>query len=297
MVQTRSSKRIANNGEYKEKHAQHEPTGIAEIDSATRLQATVHTTSSKTWPHKFTVPFSDDKQIECERSGTDESPDLIFTHGAGGGLAAPAIAEFADGFAASATILCFKGTMNLGSRTKHFVAVAERYPTCQVFGGRSMGSRAACALAAEHSAQARALVLVSYPLVGGKNSDSREQVLLSLPADLDVLFVSGDKDSMCDLRHLEDVQNKMEARCWTVKVVNADHGMNWSPKSSAVDMRRRTGAIAAEWIQHRDADRRSGEIWYDDGDCHWSGWTLDGDRTALPKTTNAEPSKKRKRDE
>lgn len=211
---------------------------------------------------QFQFPFNK-KTIVCERRGPASKPSLIWTHGAGGGLEAPATKDFADGFAERASIVSFKGAMNLVSRTKTFHAVIDHEGFDAALGGRSMGSRAACIAATQEDRQTTALVLVTFPLIGAKNDDSREQILLDLPETIDVLFISGTKDSMCELEQLAAVTVRMQARSWLVTVDAANHGMDWKWKDSAQEMRRMTGAVAAEWLGSRDADKRHCVIQWD----------------------------------
>ncbi|CAJ2505160.1 Uu.00g125540.m01.CDS01 [Anthostomella pinea] len=240
----------------------------------------------------FNIPF-DNKSIVCERRGGkegDEKLSLIFTHGAGGGITSPATKDFADGFAEVGDIVTFKGAMNLQSRVKTYRAVTEYldFDPAPALGGRSMGARAAaiCATAIHEEdrdrdrkttkTKTKALVLVSFPLVGAKNKDSREQILLDIPAGIDVLFITGTRDSMCDAEHLAEVAVRMKASCWFVQVRDADHGMAWKGKDSSEVMRRKTGAIAAGWLaeEGRDATKRYGSVSWDEDaeDIDWSGW-------------------------
>ncbi|KAF2769827.1 hypothetical protein EJ03DRAFT_326977 [Teratosphaeria nubilosa] len=202
------------------------------------------------------VPFND-KAIICERRvEASQQPALIFTHGAGGGIANPATAEFANGFADILPVVCFQGTMNLQNRTKTFHSVIEHESFDTALGGRSMGARAAVVAATQEERETKTLVLVSFPLVGGKKRESREQVLLDLTEGVDVLFMIGSDDAQCDLSHLWNVMAKMTARSWLCEVEGADHGMSWKPKNSVEAMRRKTGTIAAEWLKKRDQGRR-----------------------------------------
>lgn len=165
----------------------------------------------------FSVPFRD-KSIICEqRGGTtpQHHPCLIFTHGAGGGLNNPATKDFAVGFAHLGPVVGFQGTMNLQSRVKTFNAVTEHLQWSGALGGRSMGARAAVMARTEET---KALVLVSYPLIGGKRGDVRDRILLGLPSDVDVLFVIGADDNMCPKGQLDEVVGKMKARTWMVQV-------------------------------------------------------------------------------
>ena len=208
----------------------------------------------------FEVPV-DGKSIICQRRGPkSENPALIFTHGAGGGLDNPAARLFAEGFAAHASIVSFQGTMNLTSRTRSFNTVVDHEKWCSALGGRSMGARAAI-LASQEQDDNKALVLVSYPLTSPKG-DVRDRILLDIPASRNVLFIIGDRDSMCNLDHLKRVRKKMKASNWLLVVKGADHGMSLKPKEAVDPMRKRTGAIAAQWLQSQaDFATESVLIW------------------------------------
>ncbi|KAF9695262.1 hypothetical protein EKO04_007177 [Ascochyta lentis] len=206
------------------------------------------------------------KPIICHEytpSSTPNQTPLIFTHGAGGTLSAPAVVHFCTGFSSpSATpILAFQGSMNLGARVKGFHACRAHVRGLEggadqplVFGGRSMGARAAvmaateCLAAMEGAQRERGakLLLVSYPLQGPK--DVRDQILLDLPKSVDVLFVVGEKDAMCPLELLQGVRGKMKGRSKVVVVKGADHGMNLRSASWTKEVGESTGRVAALWL-------------------------------------------------
>ena len=235
--------------------------------------------------HQIEVPFTS-KPISCIHTFEDDtnagqqgtrdagSPSLIFTHGAGGTLNSEAIATFATGFAKCLPILCFQGNMNLKSRVKMFSAVMENQEFAACLGGRSMGARAAVMAT---TADTKMLILASYPLHTAK--ETRDQILLSIDPAVDVLFIEGDRDNMCDLERLEEVRKKMKCKTWLVVVRGADHGMNISPKSGTAEVGSMTGDLAAQWIRDRDDTRRKGTISWDEG-VKWSGWEQD-----VPKET------------
>lgn len=111
-----------------------------------------------------------------------------------------------------------------------------------------MGSRAAVVAASEYlsasTERGRAdveLILVSYPLRGPKG-DLRDQILFDLPKNVKVLFVVGDKDSMCPLDALDKVRAEMKSRSWLAVVKGADHGM------SKKNMGELAGRKAVEWV-------------------------------------------------
>ena len=127
-----------------------------------------------------------------------------------------------------------------------------------------MGARAAVMAATELVAAEEGtlvsrlrLVLVSYPLQGPK--DVRDQILLDLPKETDVLFVIADRDAMCPLDLLEGVRVRMEARSRLVVVRGADHGMNIRPASKTQELGEETGRVAARWI---NGEENEGETLY-----------------------------------
>ena len=245
----------------------------------------------------FNIPFGE-KTIVCERRGEGGKPSLIFTHGAGGGLTNPATKDFTDGFAEKAGIVSFKGAMNLQSRIKTYHAVMEHEDFDAALGGRSMGARAATVAATQEDHETKALVLVSFPLIGGKKKESREQILLDLPENIDVLFISGDKDTMCDLEQLAEVQQRMSAPSWLIVVEAANHSMDWKWKDTAQEMRRLTGSLAAEWLVKRDKGTRRCLISWDEeaGMVHCGAWKESEEeaKRVNEKKKRDPPAKKRK---
>lgn len=247
--------------------------------------------------HQIEISFNS-KPINCiqfseggtkageQVAGNAGNASLIFTHGAGGTLTSEAIANFAVGFAKCLPILCFKGNMNLKSRVKMFSAVMENQDFAACLGGRSMGARAAVMAA---TTDTKMLILASYPLHTAK--ETRDQILLDIDPAVDVLFIEGDRDDMCDLERLEEVRQKMECKTWLIVVKGADHGMSISPKSAAAEVVSMTGELAAKWIQDRDETKRRGTISWDEG-VKWSGWEQD-----VPKETEIKPVAKAPREQ
>ncbi|KAJ4347380.1 hypothetical protein N0V95_005477 [Ascochyta clinopodiicola] len=103
------------------------------------------------------------KPIVCHTytpSTPPTSPPLVFTHGAGGTLSAPAVINFCTGFISSSStpVFAFQGSMNLGARTKAFHACLAHVRGVKggaqklLLGGRSMGARAAVMAATEEIA-------------------------------------------------------------------------------------------------------------------------------------------------
>ena len=222
----------------------------------------------------FTVPLKA-KSISCERRGHGEPPALIFTHGAGGGLSNQATSLFADGFSDILPLVSFEGNMNLQGRVNSFQAVIEHENAHSVaLGGRSMGARAAVLAAQNSENSTKAVILASYPMFGAQKGDSREGILLDLPENVDVLFISGSNDSMCEMEHLRTVTQKMRANSWILEVKEADHGMSLKQKAGVEPIRKNMGRLAAQWLQDRDDSRRYSSLsWSKDrGDINFSGW-------------------------
>lgn len=218
-------------------------------------------------PQPFTIS-TEQKEIPCSRTGRGPVR-LIFTHGAGGTITSDGVANFSAGFSKDATssVICFQGNMNLKSRVKMFDAVHDnaiqtyQYESPIALGGRSMGARAAVLAAMEDT---KCLILASYPLQTDK--EVRDQILLDLPGEKDVLFISGDHDSMCDMENLKEVRHKMKAKTWLIDVRDADHGMNVKPKKATKVVGEVCGELAAHWLQLRHEDKTEREVWWGEDD-------------------------------
>ena len=247
------------------------------------------------------VPFPPKSPIECVYT-TKAAGDLarldaalVFTHGAGGNLQSDAIANFTRGFSSHSRqsgILCFQGNMNLKSRVRMFSEVIAsnlnvHTPSC--LGGRSMGARAAVMAVSESTTH---LVLVSYPLHTAK--ETRDQVLLDLPASLKVIFVSGGRDEMCDLERLEEVRRKMRCKTWRVVVENADHGVNVKPKAGTREVGEKTGSVVAMWLKSFDISPGEGKVIWDanEATAQWSGWSPAAQITELTTPSSGNMAKK-----
>ena len=179
--------------------------------------------------------------------------------------------------------------MNLASRVKMFSEVMRNQNFATCLGGRSMGARAAVTAATRDTQQ---LVLVSYPL--HTNKETRDQILLDIEPDVNLLFVVGDRDHMCALSRLQTVRNKMKCKTWLLVVQGADHGMSMIPKSATAAIGIKTGAIAAEWIMARDDSKREGRLSWDQ-DVEWSEWTREPYEN-VPKNPKTIPPKQQKND-
>ena len=228
--------------------------------------------------------------------------------------------EMVQGLTSAQPVLCFTGNSNLKSRSSYFASVVDHISaslpteTRLVLCGRSMGSRAAVLAytelrSSDHAHQlSDCLLLYSYPLTsGGKRDHERTQILLDLPADSSVLFLSGSKDSMCDLDNLNAVRAQMRARSFLVVLRDADHGLEVSArrgkkKEATTACGVRLGELAAEWLREDVGVATESEVVFDGEEPIWSGWLasagLQGwrDQRALVET-GAKGHGKRLRDE
>ncbi len=93
-----------------------------------------------------------------------------------------------------------------------------------VLAGKSMGGRVGCHVATEIPEQVRALICFGYPLVGmGKTRKRRDQVLrdLSVP----ILFIQGDRDTLCPVPELEEVRREMSAASELYLIDGGNHSL------------------------------------------------------------------------
>jgi predicted alpha/beta-hydrolase family hydrolase len=96
-----------------------------------------------------------------------------------------------------------------------------------VLGGRSMGGRVASLVVAD-GLEAAALVFLSYPLhPAGKPDKLRAAHLPAIRCPM--LFVQGDRDTLCDLALLRPVLERLGARARLSLFAGADHGMKKAP--------------------------------------------------------------------
>lgn len=96
-----------------------------------------------------------------------------------------------------------------------------------VVGGRSMGGRVASLLVAD-GLVADALVFLSYPLhPAGKPDKLRDAHLPDVACPM--LFVQGDRDTLCDLSLLRPVLERLGERAELSLFPGADHGMRKAP--------------------------------------------------------------------
>ncbi|XP_046582020.1 testis-expressed protein 30-like [Haliotis rubra] len=180
----------------------------------------------------------EDRQIPAVLTTPNRPRDqgIVFTHGAGGDMDTPQVALICEGLSKRGfTVLRFTcKSLNLKYRTKVYAEVVKYFKmNCSevqrcLVGGRSMGSRAAVEVAnqlkgTEFESFVQGVICVSYPLYPpGSPEKIRDAPLYDLCQPS--LFVSGDRDDMCEKKRLIDVLDnvKNSSVCW---LENADHSL------------------------------------------------------------------------
>ncbi|MBM4247696.1 MAG: alpha/beta hydrolase [Deltaproteobacteria bacterium] len=169
---------------------------------------------------------------------------LVLWHGAGGdvterSLAAVAAAGAADG----ALVVRARFTYRVAGKrapdrmplllasAREAIDAAAALPNAGgrklVLGGRSMGGRVASLLVSD-GLEAAGLVFLSYPLhPAGKPDKLRDAHLPAIRCPM--LFVQGDRDTLCDLKLLRPVLRKLGKRAQLSVFPGADHGMRKAP--------------------------------------------------------------------
>nr|XP_046260412.1 testis-expressed protein 30 isoform X2 [Scatophagus argus]XP_046260413.1 testis-expressed protein 30 isoform X2 [Scatophagus argus] len=149
---------------------------------------------------------------------------------------------------ASHGFLCLRFTckgLNLGYRVKAYRAVWDYLKSLQRFtikhifvGGRSMGCRAAAALARQLSDESedamRGVICLSFPLHPPAQTHThrqRSEHLRELPEHMPVLFVSGTEDNMCDRVLLDGVVKEMKAQVDVFWLKGGSHGLTVKGRS------------------------------------------------------------------
>ncbi|HLG72095.1 MAG TPA: alpha/beta family hydrolase [Chloroflexota bacterium] len=108
--------------------------------------------------------------------------------------------------------------------------------------GKSFGARVSSYVAAGRDDVA-ALVFYGLPLHGmGKNAKPRDWSHMALIKG-QMLFITGDRDQLCHLDHLAEVQRLVTAP-FTSEVVPGDHSFKPRSEDKAID-------IAVRWLEER----------------------------------------------
>lgn len=194
-----------------------------------------------------------------ERAG---APMIVLAHGAGGSQADPLLVEArASLLARSCGVAQFdfayrRAGKRLPPRAPPLIAewrevvaeVARRVPAHPlVIGGKSMGGRMATMLAAEpEPGPIAGLLLLSYPL---HPKDQPEKLRAEHLAKVRVpmLFVSGDRDPLCDLKLFRPIVRTLGGRAELAVVKGGDHDL----RGKQVGARPDYGAwVDAWWRRH-----------------------------------------------
>jgi len=164
---------------------------------------------------------------------------LVLWHGAGGDIGERSLTAVARGFAAAGAIAVrARFPYRLAGRkapdrmpvlvgsARETIAEARRLRDAAdrqlILGGRSMGGRAASVLVAE-GLSADGLLFLSYPLhPAGKPEKLRDEHLYAISCPM--LFVTGDRDTLCDLALLRPVLKRLGGRASLSLFPGADHG-------------------------------------------------------------------------
>ncbi|XP_040913483.1 testis-expressed protein 30 isoform X1 [Toxotes jaculatrix] len=172
---------------------------------------------------------------------------VILTHGAGGDMNFKHLVSLAHALASSG-FLCLRFTckgLNLVYRVKAYHAVWDYLKSLQKFtlkhifvGGRSMGCRAATALARQLSDQTedavQGVICLSFPLHPPGQTHThrqRSEDLRGLPEHMPVLFVSGTEDNMCDRVLFDGMVTELKAQADVFWLKGGSHGLTVKGRS------------------------------------------------------------------
>ncbi|KAM4731294.1 nucleolus and neural progenitor protein-like [Anableps anableps] len=225
------------------------------------------------------VPFgtkSLDAVLCVPASVNDVRTAVLLTHGTGGDmnfkhLVSLAHALTSDGF------LCLRFTckgLNLGYRVKAYNAVWDYLKTLKRFtlkniflGGRSMGSRAAAALARQLSNESedavQGVICLSFPLHPPGNTHihhQRSEDLKMLPESVRVLFVSGTEDNMCNRDLFNEVLKDVKAEAEVFWLQGGSHGLTVKGRSEDSIMDEVNLKVLV-WIKEKQRSMAVGELW------------------------------------
>ncbi|XP_067373366.1 testis-expressed protein 30 isoform X2 [Channa argus] len=196
------------------------------------------------------VPFESkfiDAVMCVPASVQDAGTAVILTHGAGGDMNFKHLVSLAHALASNG-FLCLRFTckgLNLGYRVKAYHAVWDYLKSLPKFtvehiyvGGRSMGCRAAAALARQLSDETEdspeGVICLSFPLHPPGQTHAyrqRSEDLRGLPKHMSVLFVSGTEDNMCDRGHFDETIKKLKAQVEVFWIQGGSHGLTVKGRS------------------------------------------------------------------
>ncbi|XP_061924455.1 testis-expressed protein 30 isoform X2 [Entelurus aequoreus] len=219
---------------------------------------------------KVKVPFGS-KFLDAALCVPASSPEshattgVILTHGAGGDMNFKHLISLAHALASNG-FLCLRFTckgLNLAHRVKAYRAAWLYFKTLQslkhiFFGGRSMGCRAAAALAKQLSEEqdgaVQGVICLSFPLHPPGHSPAHRQRsadLRGLPANTSVLFVSGTEDNMCDRVLFDGTVKAMKAQAEVFWLDGGSHGLK-VPGRSEESVLQEVNSHVLTWLSKRE---------------------------------------------
>jgi predicted alpha/beta-hydrolase family hydrolase len=190
---------------------------------------------------------------------------VILGHGAGNDMTSPFLRHFADGLrkAGHAAVRFNFPYREEGKKAPNprklleatyravLDAVRKKHAGPIFIGGKSLGSRMATYLAAADE-EVAGLVLLGYPLhPAGKPEKIRDDHFpdLRVPA----LFLSGDRDPLCDLALLRKSLRRYGGEATLVVVEGGEHSFKVLKRSGRTDAEALRGALRAllDWLDSR----------------------------------------------
>lgn len=212
----------------------------------------------------LTIPLAEGQTSALWLAPPGARATYVFAHGAGAGMAHPAMAAIAEGLAARgiATLRYNFLYMERGSKrpdapalahaaVRAATAAARGLTDLPLFaGGRSFGGRMTSqAQAHAPLAHVRGLVFFAFPLhPAGKPGIERAAHLDDVR--LPMLFLQGARDALAELAFLEPVIQRLGKRATLHRLAHADHNFHAPAKSGRTDGDVRNEALdaAAAWI-------------------------------------------------
>uniref|UniRef100_A0A3Q3JZW3 KANL3/Tex30 alpha/beta hydrolase-like domain-containing protein n=1 Tax=Monopterus albus TaxID=43700 RepID=A0A3Q3JZW3_MONAL len=201
---------------------------------------------------QMTVPFGTkqlDAVLSVPASAKDTSTAVLLTHGAGGDMNLKHLVSLAHTLASNGFLslrFTCKG-LNLSYRVKAYHAVyyfksiilnVFYINRCDPSTGRSMGCRAAAALARqlneEKEGTVQGVICLSFPLHPPRQTHShrqRSEDLRRLPEHTSVLFVLGTEDNMCDRDLFDGMVKELKAQVEVFWLEGGSHGLTVKGRS------------------------------------------------------------------
>ena len=158
---------------------------------------------------------------------------IVFAHGAGAPSSSPWMSDWAGRLDALGEVTAFdypymRAGQKAPDRLPKLIAAhrdvlsavrahEKRRPV--VLAGKSMGGRVGCHVALEQNVDA--LVCFGYPLAS--RGKLRDEVLVALRTP--ILFVQGDRDSLCPIDKLQEVRKRMTATSSLHIVEGGNHSL------------------------------------------------------------------------